>query len=83
MGFWVFFFYFGVFVIIFWLSREKGGKNNLKKLFIIPIVLAVIITLLSVVKIYFIYKIILILIFLVVALLTYWQWGSKIRNFWR
>lgn len=85
MSFWVFFIYFGIFVIIFWLNRskEEGKKINFRKLFIIPAILAFFVFLLSVVKIFILYKILLIIIAVVVFLLTYWQWGAQIREFFK
>lgn len=82
---WVFLIYFGIFVLIFWLNRskEEGKRINYKKMFIIPAILAFFVFLLSVVKIFIIYKILLIIIALIVFILTYWQWGDRIRKFFR
>ncbi|NLI93667.1 MAG: hypothetical protein GX434_16190 [Peptococcaceae bacterium] len=80
---WIFVFYFGIFVILFLSGRKKGEKTNLKFVFIIPAVLALLIFFLSVVKIYFIYKIFLILITGVLFLMTYWHYGETIRKWFR
>lgn len=80
----VFLFYFLLLIFLF-SSPEKWRKQDrrLKRLFLIPAIIALVMTLLSVIKVYFIYKIFILLFAAFTCLLSYWQWGEQLRQWWK
>jgi hypothetical protein len=58
----------------------KGQNRNFKRILVLPAVVALILAALTLLKVYFIYKIILVLFGGFTLLLSYWQWGDKIRR---
>jgi len=79
-----FLFYFILFIIFFSLPglRNKEKSNSIFKFVAIPALFGVGIAFLSVIKVYFVYKVLGLLFVLVTGLLSYWQWGQKIRRWW-
>ena len=77
--------YFIMFILIFSTPKlkNKSSRQRAFYLFGLPLALAILFAVLSVVKIYFIYKIFILLIIVGVGLLTFWQFGGKLRNFRR
>ena len=77
--------YFIIFILVFSTPKmkDKNSRQRAFYLFGLPLALAVIFAILSVVKIYFIYKIFILLIVIGMGLLTFWQFGGKLRNFRR
>ncbi|MDQ7094016.1 hypothetical protein REC12_10485 [Desulfosporosinus sp. PR] len=61
----------------------KDRSSSIPKLLAAPILIGAVLTLLTALKIYFFYKFILLLFIAATFLLSYWQWGSKIRRWWR
>jgi len=70
--------YFFMFLVIY--TFGKRDSLTLKKLFIFPGIFALIMVFLTVVKIFFLYKLFLLLILGFITLLTYLQWGQRIRR---
>ena len=79
-----FLFYFILFLFIF-SSPEKFRQKDkrLVRIFALPAIIALIMALLTVIKVYFIYKIFLLLFAGFTLLLTYWQWGDKLKRWFR
>lgn len=83
MMFGVFLFYFLLFVFIFSTPEKWKQKNkHLKQLFTVPAIIALIMVLLTVLKVYFIYKLFILLFLGFTFLLSYWQWGDQMRQWW-
>lgn len=80
-----FIFYFLLFIFIFSYPgvRNKEKSNTMFKLFAIPALLGAVMAFLSVIRVYFIYKFLVLLFVIITFLLSYWQWGDKIRRFWK
>lgn len=76
-----FLFYFILLIFIF-SSPEKIKQKNKRwvRIFTLPAIIALIMTLLTVIKVYFIYKIFLLLFAGFTLLLSYWQWGDKLKK---
>lgn len=80
---------FIVYVLIFGLVisypalAKKDRSSSIVKLLVAPVLLGAVLVFLTVIKVYFIYKFLMILFILVTLLLSYWQWGEKIRRWWR
>jgi hypothetical protein len=76
-----FLFYFILFLFVFSSpGKLKGQNRNFKRILVLPAVVALILATLTVLKVYFIYKIFLLLFGGFIFLLSYWQWGGKIRR---
>ena len=77
-----FLFYFLLFIFIFASPEriKKQNTNGLLKMLVIPAVIALFMLFLSVLKVYFIYKILVFLFLIFTFLLSYWQWGEKLRK---
>ena len=76
-----FLFYFILFLFVF-SSPEKLKQRDKRwtKILVLPAVFASILAFLTVIKVFFIYKIILIIILGLTTLLTYWQYGARIKS---
>jgi hypothetical protein len=79
---------FIVYVLVFSLLflpglKSKGFSGSMVKLLVIPVLLGALLLLLTVIKVYFLYKFLIILFISAITLLSYWQWGEKIRQWWR
>ncbi|WP_407308755.1 hypothetical protein [Desulfosporosinus sp. SB140] len=80
---------FIVYVLIFGLIisypglASKDRSSSVVKLLAAPVLLGAVLSFLTVIRIYFIYKFFILLFIAVTFLLSYWQWGSKIRRWWR
>lgn len=77
--------YYLLFTIIFSLPglKKKERSSTVLNFLAIPAILGIVVIILSVIKVYFIYKLFLLLFGLVTLLLTYWQWGKRIKRWWR
>ncbi|HEY8908972.1 MAG TPA: hypothetical protein VIM51_01650 [Desulfosporosinus sp.] len=76
--------YFAIFIVL--LSGPELRKKDqlrLKKLVAVPALLAIVMVLLTIIKVYFIYKLLILIFVLVTTLLSYWQWGKKLRHWWK
>lgn len=79
----VFLFYFLSFLFIFSSPEKLKQKDKrLKRLFIFPAMIALLLTLLTVLKVFFIYKIFILLFAGFTLLLGYWQWSNPFKNWW-
>ncbi|ACL20999.1 hypothetical protein DesLBE_0374 [Desulfitobacterium sp. LBE] len=76
-----FLFYFILFLFVF-SSPEKLKQRDKRwtKILVLPAVFALILAFLTVIKVFFIYKIILIIVLGLTTLLTYWQYGERIKH---
>ncbi|HZK85688.1 MAG TPA: hypothetical protein VFC58_13695 [Desulfosporosinus sp.] len=79
-----FIFYFVLFIVVFSIPgrRNKEKSNTIVKFLAIPALFGVVMVFLSVIKVYFIYKLLGLVFIMVTGLLSYWQWGQKIRCWW-
>lgn len=79
----VFLFYFLLFIFVF-SSPEKWKQKDrrVKRLFIFPALIALLLTLLTVIKVFFIYKIFILIFAGFTLLLGYWQWGASFKRWW-
>ncbi|MDR3540004.1 MAG: hypothetical protein P4L69_03405 [Desulfosporosinus sp.] len=76
--------YFLLFLVIFSYPSLKNNKSrSIVKLLTIPALLGVVMIFLTVMKVYFVYKFLMLVFVLVMVLLTYWQWGDKLRRWWK
>lgn len=77
--------YFILFILVFSFPtlRNKEKPSPLVKLFSLPALLGIGMVLLTVLKIYFVYKFLVLIAALLIGLLSYWQWGKRIRRWWR
>lgn len=80
-----FVFYFFLFIVFFSLPgiRNKEKSNMLFKFLAIPALFGIVMAFLSVIKVFFLYKLMAVVFFIVTGLLSYWQWGQKIRRWWK
>lgn len=80
-----FIFYFALFIIVFSYPgfRDKKNSSSIFKLLTIPALLGLGMVFLTVIKVFFIYKILALIVVLLTFLLSYWQWGDRIRGWWR
>ncbi len=76
-----FIFYLFLFVFVF-SSPEKLRRRDgrFSRLFVVPALIALLMTFLTVIKVFFIYKILLLLFGGFTLLMSYWQWGDKIKR---
>lgn len=58
--------------------RQKDGRFS--RFIVLPALIALLLTFLTVIKVFFIYKIILLLFGGFTLLLSYWQWGDKLKR---
>ena len=77
--------YFVLFIVIFSYPglKNKEKSSSMVKFFSVPALLGVCMVFLTVMKVYFIYKLLVLIFALVTLLLSYWQWGDKIRRWWK
>ena len=77
--------YFCLFLVTFSYPgfRNKEKPSTIFKLLAIPALLGVGMVFLTVIKVYFVYKFFVLLFFLATLFLSYRQWGSQIRRWWK
>ena len=80
-----FVFYFIVFILIFSYPRlkNKDKPTSFYKLLAIPALLGAVMVLLTAIKVYFLYKLFMLIFLIITFLLTYWQFGNRIRQWWK
>ena len=85
MIFGTFIIYFLLFIVIFSYPGLKNQErsSSMFKFFLVPALLGVGMVLLTGMKMYFVYKFLVLVFVLVTFLLSYWQWGDKIRDWWK
>jgi len=79
-----FLFYMVLFLFVF-SSPEKFKQKDRRfsRLFVIPALVALLLTFLTVIKVFFIYKIFILIFAGFTSLLAYWQWGNKIKHWFK